>query len=200
MLNKLIIDPSSRNSIFVLRDALSTEISPIIKSGRPVVVLCIGTDRSTGDSLGPLIGDKLKFLIRDKVYLYGNLENPVHAKNLSEIIGEIYAKYKDPFVIAIDACLGSLQNVGKVVIDGKPLCPGAAMSKDLPRVGDLSITGVVNISGAMEFMVLQNTRLFTVMQLAEVISRGLYHSIIKTIGGRKSTSILENKLTENIEA
>lgn len=200
MLNKLVIDPLSKNSIFVLRDALSNEISPIIKSGRPVVVLCIGTDRSTGDSLGPLVGDKLKFLIRDKVYLYGNLENPVHAKNLSDIISEIYTRYDEPFIIAIDACLGSLQNVGKVIIDGKPLSPGSAMNKDLPKIGDLSITGIVNISGAMEFMVLQNTRLFTVMQLAEVISRGLYHSIIKTIGGRKSTSILENKLTENIEA
>jgi hypothetical protein len=38
------------------------------------------------------------------------------------------------------------------------------------------------------------------MQLAEVISRGLYHSIIKTIGGKKSNSILQNKLNENIEA
>lgn len=200
MLNKLIVDPLSKDSIFKLRDALSNEISPIIKSGRSVIVLCIGTDRSTGDSLGPLVGDKLKFLIRDKVYLYGNLEHPVHAKNLSEIINEIYTKFESPFVIAIDACLGSLQNVGKVIIEGKPLCPGSAMNKDLPKIGDLSITGIVNISGAMEFMVLQNTRLFTVMQLAEVISRGLYHSIIKTIGGRKSNNILQNKLIENIEA
>lgn len=200
MLNKLIIDPSSKNSIFILRDALSSEISPIIKSGRDVIVLCIGTDRSTGDSLGPLVGDKLKFLIRDKVFLYGNLENPVHAKNLSEVINEIYTKYENPFIIAIDACLGSLQNVGKIIIEGKPLSPGSAMNKDLPKIGNLSITGIVNISGAMEFMVLQNTRLFTVMQLAEVISRGLYHSIIKILGGRKSTSIHQDKLAENIEA
>lgn len=200
MLDKLIVDPSLNDSIFKLRDALSNEISPIIKSGRPVVVLCIGTDRSTGDSLGPLVGDKLKFLIRDKVYLYGNLEHPVHAKNLCETINEIYTKLENPFVIAIDACLGSLQNVGKVIIEGKPLCPGSAMNKDLPKIGDLSITGIVNISGAMEFMVLQNTRLFTVMQLAEMISRGLYHSIIKTIGGRKSTSVPDRNLMENMEA
>jgi hypothetical protein len=74
------------------------------------------------------------------------------------------------------------------------------MNKALPKVGNLSITGIVNISGAMEFMVLQNTRLFTVMQLAEVISRGLYHSIIKTIGGRKSNPILQNKISEDLEA
>ncbi|KEI09519.1 DUF1256 domain-containing protein, partial [Clostridium novyi] len=58
----------------------------------------------------------------------------------------------------------------------------AAMNKDLPKVGDLSITGIVNISGTLEFMVLQNTRLYTVMYLANIISQGIYHSILKTIG------------------
>ena len=27
--------------------------------GQPIVVMCIGSDRSTGDSLGPLVGYKL---------------------------------------------------------------------------------------------------------------------------------------------
>ena len=37
-----------------------------------VVILCIGTDRSTGDSLGPLIGYKLKEMqqkARDRFYV-----------------------------------------------------------------------------------------------------------------------------------
>ncbi len=197
MINKLIIDSSSKNCILKLRDTLSKEIYPIVESKRPIIILCIGTDRSTGDSLGPLVGDKLKFLVRDRVSLYGNLQNPVHAKNLCEIINEVNNKFKDPFIIAIDACLGSIQNVGKVVVDSNPLQPGSAMNKDLPKVGDLSITGIVNISGAMEFMVLQNTRLFIVMQIAEVISKGLYHSILKTIGGKKTTSIFNDTLVEN---
>lgn len=29
-------------------------------AGRPLVTVCIGTDRSTGDSLGPLVGTKLE--------------------------------------------------------------------------------------------------------------------------------------------
>ena len=61
------------------------------------------------------------------------------------------------------------------------------MNKDLPSVGDLSITGIVNISGTLEFMVLQNTRLYTVMQLADTISKGIYHSVIKTVGGKKNS-------------
>lgn len=188
MNDKYEIDSKESNSSLQLRDILYEELLPIVKENRPIIFLCIGTDRSTGDSLGPLVGDKLKFLVRDRVILYGNLESPVHAKNLCEILNEINIHFSNPFIIAIDACLGSIQNIGKIFIEKKPLCPGAAMNKDLPQVGNISITGIVNISGALEFMVLQNTRLYTVMLLADVISKGLYHCILKTIGGKKLTS------------
>ncbi|WP_139906231.1 spore protease YyaC [Clostridium thermarum] len=183
--SKTIIDSSEPKSPFLLRDLLFEYIKPEAKIGRDIVFLCIGTDRSTGDSLGPLVGEKLKFLSRDKVSVYGNLQFPVHAKNLVETLEKIHTNHVNPYIIAVDACLGSIHNVGKIMIDTKPLTPGAAMNKNLPEVGNLSITGVVNISGALEFMVLQNTRLYTVMQLADVISRGLYHSILKTVGGKR---------------
>ena len=199
MIDKVILDSMSRDCTFKLRDVISQYIFPIAKSARPIIILCIGTDRSTGDSLGPLVGNKLNFLIRNKIHIYGSLECPVHAKNLCETIDKINISYTNPYIIAIDACLGSLQNVGKIIVEEKPLSPGAAMNKDLPKVGDLSITGVVNISGAFEFMVLQNTRLYTVMTLADAISKGLYHSILKTLGGRKFDSIYDDFNIKDVE-
>ena len=184
MPDKVIINSDENESIYTLRDTLSNLLLPVVKQNRPVVFLCIGTDRSTGDSLGPLVGDKLKFLVRNQVVLYGNLEYPIHAKNLKETLDNIYCIYNNPYIIAIDACLGNIQNIGKIYVENKPLQPGSAVNKDLPPVGDLSITGIVNISGALEFMVLQNTRLYTVMHLADIISKGIYHSILKTIGGK----------------
>lgn len=188
MVKKITFDALSENCIYNIREVVSKELIQVIKDNRDIVILCIGTDRSTGDSLGPIVGDKLKFLVRDHVFLYGNLENPVHAKNISEINSLIIKNHSNPYIIAIDASLGNLQDVGKVVIESKPLSPGLALNKNLPAIGHLSITGVVNISGSLEFMVLQNTRLYIVMKLAEVISSGVYHSILKTIGGRKSHS------------
>lgn len=188
MITKTVIDSTEIKSIFIIRDTLSKEISSVIKQDRPVVFLCIGTDRSTGDSLGPLVGDKLAFLVRNRIFLYGNLESPVHAKNLSSTIIKIKKVYNNPYIIAIDASLGNVQSVGNIIIESKPLFPGSAVHKNLPPIGDLSITGIVNISGTLEFMVLQNTRLFTVMHLADIISKGIYHSIIKTTGGGKSSS------------
>lgn len=182
MIERTIFNCEDSNSIFQIRDCLSKEIINILKNNREIIILCIGTDRSTGDSLGPLVGDKLKFLLRNKIILLGNLENPVHAKNISKALRKIKSSYSNPYIIAIDACLGSVQNVGNIIIESKPIFPGSAMNKNLPPVGDLSITGIVNVSGALEFMVLQNTRLFTVMKIADIISKGLYHSIIKTMG------------------
>lgn len=203
---KYVLDSMKMESIYELRDLLSEKMISIIKSKRQIIFLCIGTDRSTGDSLGPLIGDKLKNLITDQFVLYGTLEHPVHAKNLCDVINEINNRYYNPYIIAIDACLGKLQNIGNIIIEEKPLSPGAALNKQLPKVGDLSITGVVNISGSLEFMVLQNTRLYTVMCLAEVISKGIYHSILKTVGNRKISNFdhllnfLENNSKKQIKS
>ncbi len=188
MVKKVILDALSDNCVYKIREIVSTELVEAIKENREIIILCVGTDRSTGDSLGPIVGDKLKFLVRDKVFIYGNLEKPVHAKNISQTNDFILQNHNNPYIIAVDASLGSLQNVGNIIIESKPLYPGSALNKNLPGVGNLSITGIVNISGSLEFMVLQNTRLYIVMKLAETISSGLYHSILKTIGGRKSSS------------
>lgn len=56
------------------------------KNKRGVVFLCIGTDRSTGDSLGPLIGYKLRQMRLPKTTVFGTLERPVHAMNLERYL------------------------------------------------------------------------------------------------------------------
>ena len=128
--------------------------------------------------------------------MYGNLENPVPAKNIKDTLKAIKKRFKCPYIIAIDACLGSLDNVGKIIIEKKPIYPGMAVNKDLPPVGDLSIMGVVNVSGNLEFMVLQNTRLYTVMTIANTIYRGIHHYALKSLGSKNPSinSILENIL------
>lgn len=146
---------------------------------RKIVIVCIGTDRSTGDALGPLIGSKLSSrLDEEKAAVYGTLENPVHAVNLQETIDEIKQNYQDPFVIAVDACLGQLSSVGLVTLGNGPLRPGAGVNKVLPEVGNIHLTGIVNVGGFMEYFVLQNTRLSVVMRMADCIADGLTQAVL----------------------
>lgn len=172
-------DSSSPTAYMKIRDYLLSELQPILKNNIPIIFICIGTDRSTGDSLGPLVGYKLKFLSRNNIHIYGTLDSPIHSKNLLDVLNTINMNFNNPYIVAIDSCLGSLCNIGKVFIEKKPLSPGLALNKNLPQVGEMSITGIVNISGNFEFLVLQNTRLSTVMTLADVISKGIYHFTLK---------------------
>ncbi|MEH7375935.1 spore protease YyaC [Neobacillus drentensis] len=157
---------------------LAEELLAVIPSltKRPIVFVCIGTDRSTGDSLGPLVGTLLEEKGIRSFYVYGTLDEPIHAVNLSEKLKEIQAKHDDPYIIGIDACLGRIKNVGVIQLGNGPVKPGAGVNKELPAVGDIHITGIVNVSGFMEFFVLQNTRLNLVMRMAKTIANGIYQA------------------------
>lgn len=169
------IDACSPNAAYDLSAEVFKMINDLDSAYKEMVVLCIGTDRSTGDCLGPLVGYKLNSLYNCKgVSIFGTLDSPVHAKNLSLYIDEIYSSFSDPFIIAVDASLGKSENVGKIKLFKGPLFPGSGVNKTLTSIGDISITGIVNISGYMEYMVLQNTRLSVVMRMADTIAHGLY--------------------------
>lgn len=174
------IDSLTPNSYLDIKNYLYDNLKNIVLENRTIIFLCIGTDRCTGDSLGPLVGYNLKSCIPKGIfYIYGTLETPVHSKNIETIINNIYSNFKNPYIVAIDASLGSVKNIGKVFVAKKPLQPGLALNKNLPSVGDISITGIVNIGGNFEFLVLQNTRLYVVMNLVETIYRGIFHFILK---------------------
>lgn len=142
---------------------------------KDIVVVCIGTDRSTGDALGPLTGSLLMRRKQRNFSILGTLEKPVHAKNLNETLANIHETFDHPFIIAVDACLGQPSSVGSITIGTGALKPGAALNKDLQPIGDLYLTGIVNIGGYMDYMVLQSTRLHLVMSMAQIIADALHY-------------------------
>lgn len=139
-----------------------------------IAVVCIGTDRSTGDSLGPLVGSSLRKFHSASFDVYGSLEDPVHAMNLDETMERLYWSTANPFVIGVDACLGNAANVGTVLVGEGPLYPGSGVGKKLPPVGDIHLSGIVNIGGFMELALLQSTRLYLVTRMSELIARSLH--------------------------
>lgn len=163
---------SQPNVIYDLATSIRNIVQTATTEGYELVVLCIGTDRSTGDALGPLTGTKLKMLNLFP-HIYGTLDEPVHATNLENRLTSINTSFSRPFVIAVDACLGKLENVGCVTLGHGAVKPGAAVKKDLPAVGNAYITGIVNVGGFMEHMVLQSTRLNLVMKMADTIAHSI---------------------------
>jgi len=142
---------------------------------RPIIILCIGSDRYIGDALGPLVGSYLKE--NTPFIVYGSLENPVHAGNLVEVIQIIKEHHHQPIIIAVDACLGNHNEIGNLEIWEGGLEAGIAVGNKLPSVGNISIIGVVNSSGVLGYLDLQSTPLSIVMRLSRCIGRALEEAI-----------------------
>jgi putative sporulation protein YyaC len=183
------IEACSPNAVYNLSSEIIKIINELDAPFKDVIVLCIGTDRSTGDCLGPLVGYKLTSIYNCKdVHIFGTLDLPVHAKNLYPCIEDIYSTFLNPLVIAVDASLGRSENIGKINLFKGPLYPGSGVNKALKSIGDISITGIVNISGYMEYMVLQNTRLSVVMNMADIIAHSLYRGLHTILSRNNDTT------------
>lgn len=153
-----------------LREALHSvsEKNSLGRADIPVV-LCIGTDRIIGDCLGPLVGTMLCRDAGEALSVYGTLQNTVHALNLPEAIAQIKKKHPRRMILAVDASLGSMNQVGSVFVRPGCLRPGAGVSKNLPEIGDVSITGICNSESSRPYLDLQTARLSTVSAMADRI-------------------------------
>lgn len=176
----LSVDINKPHALLMFTEYFGSALQQLYKdSYHHIVILCIGTDRSTGDCLGPLVGYKMGLTRYQNVFVHGTLDKPVHAKNLQETIQHIRDYYYRPFIIAVDACLGKPERVGTISIGEGALHPGAGVNKTLPEIGHLHIVGIVNFGGFMEYMILQNTRLNLVMKMADTITNGIQYNLWK---------------------
>ena len=74
-MNNFFVDSDISHADEKISDYLFYNLKDIYLSNRPIIFLCIGTDRSTGDSLGPIVGHKLRNLKITNIFIYGSLSN-----------------------------------------------------------------------------------------------------------------------------
>lgn len=134
--------------------------------GERPVILCIGSDRVTGDCLGPLVGELL-LAFDVNAYVYGSLSFPVTALNINHVVAAIKLKHSGSKILAIDSSVGKKEDVGKLSIIKGSLKPGSADGKKLPPVGDVAITATVTDSSLLP---LSSVRLGDVYRLARKIA------------------------------
>lgn len=152
-----------------------------------VVFACVGTDRSTGDALGPLVGERLRSLGCPTDDVLGTLADPLHALNLERRFRALAEAAPDARVIAVDAALGREADVGTLSVRAGGIRPGLGVGKELDEVGHIAVTATVNVSGTdMDAQVLQSTRLFLVQRLAQSIGLGLWLATNPDLGGAGS--------------
>lgn len=121
-----------------------------------IVIMCIGSDKVSGDSLGPTVGTLLINNINVNAYVYGKLGKTINSKNINEYVYFIKSRHKEATIIAIDACMGKREEIGSIKMSYNGIAAGLAVGRKAERVGDIGIVGVVaeesmdNLNSLME--------------------------------------------------
>lgn len=168
-------------------DSVSGAIKSCNKKGQKPIIVCIGSDLVLGDSLGPLIGT---MLIKRNVpaYVYGTLNSPITAKEISCAKIHLKMLHPDSFAIAIDAAVGNSEDIGLIKVSNKGLKPGLGVDKNLGVLGDCSVIGVVAERSLQNYNLFNLTRLNLIYKMAEKIADGVEKFLTEYYAENKITA------------
>jgi len=107
----------------------------LMRSAARIDVICIGTPRVVGDSVGPRVGSLLKAAgLPDRIKIIGCMDEPVRRGN---IVSMLMSLRNDTLLVCVDAALSN--NFPAINIRTGPMHPGVAVSDELPKLGDVSV-------------------------------------------------------------
>ncbi|TYP70318.1 DUF1256 domain-containing protein [Paenibacillus methanolicus] len=165
-----------------------------IASRHPVpeqlAIVCIGTDRSTGDSYGPWVGTLLAE--RGWNNVIGTIAAPCDADRYGSLIA---ALPPGKVVIAIDAGLGKPESVGGYLVADGPLHPARATGGYLAPVGDYSIGGIVGPLSAKPYWSLQRASLHQVIRMARDTADAIHQAWAPHSAGEMSAEAENPSIT-----
>ena len=150
--------------------------------GAAPVILCIGSDLSVGDSLGPVTGTKLKQALAGlNCYVYGTLAKPITAHEVKYMNEFLALTHPSSPVIAIDAAVGNAGDIGLIKVAKRGLHPGSGANKRLNKVGDVSIMGIIAEQSVFNYSLFSATRLNVVYKMSEIIAEGVSSFVLEYI-------------------
>lgn len=163
------------------------------------VIVCVGSDLSVGDSLGPVTGTKLAEKLRGQnVYVYGTLAKPITAHEVKYMSSFLQNTHPSSPVIAIDAAVGVAGDIGLIKLANHPLAPGSGANKRLNKIGDVSILGIVAEKSLFNYSLFSATRLNVIYKMSEIIAEGVslfIQDCIQSIALRSQLSCAERVAT-----
>lgn len=148
-----------------------------------VVILCIGTNKLIGDSIGPVVGQKLKEeKIQESVLIYGDMQENVNFKNARQIIKNIFKSYEKPFIITIDSALGTQPMINKIIVNKGIIRIGKSLGRSICYPSHITIKGVVGENKNTfdgNIKILKKVEPKLICELADIMVEGLKQEIDK---------------------
>lgn len=149
-----------------------------------VLFLCIGSEKISGDSLGPIVGTLLREKYKLPYPVIGCEDMPVNGVNIDKYRKYVHRFFPAHRIIAIDAALGGIGDIGDIRYREGGVRAGGALGLNNSPVGELAILGVVGERGGEPMQTLLNTPFEKVVMLAERIAQA-----INEVFGQSSLSV-----------
>lgn len=138
-----------------------------------VLFLCIGSEKISGDSLGPIVGTLLREKYKLPYPVIGCEDMPVNGINIDKYKKYVHRFFPSHRIIAIDAALGEREDIGNIRYRDGGVRAGGALGLHNPPVGELAILGVVGEKGGEPMQTLLNAPFDRVVSLAERIAQAI---------------------------
>ena len=150
------------------RKYLSDTLKAYLKE--PFVALCIGSDKSISDSLGPFCGMFLRKY--SNIPVHGTLEKPVHRANLAFTMDVIRLLHPKHTVLAVDAAFGIRDLSGSIMFIEDGVIPASEFESVDYKAGDIAVIGVTDYPGSDRDW-LNKVRISTVYDMAQMIAMSI---------------------------
>lgn len=143
-----------------------------------IIFLCIGTNRIIGDCFGPLVGSRLKNLLKERknIKIIGDMNFPVNSRNIYKTLRLINYKYKDSYIVAIDSAISDFDIIGNIFVTDNGINLASGINKSLIKIGDIGIKACVgskNKDKNENIKVLGNVSKTFIDNLSNVVSLGI---------------------------
>ena len=138
---------------------------------KPIIV-CVGTDITIGDCLGPIVGTMLSKRGID-AFIYGKLSATVTAKEVAPIKEFIAKTHPNAKTLVIDAAIGEKEDLWTIKLSPSAIRPGLGANKLLPALGNANVIGIVAEKSSANYSFMNLTRLSPVYEMAKTIADGV---------------------------
>lgn len=144
-----------------------------------ILFLCIGSEKISGDSLGPMVGTLLKEKYKVPYPVIGTEEHPVNGINISRYKEHIKKYFPTHKIVAIDAALGEEKDLWSIRFREGGIKAGGAVGTNNTMIGDVGILGVVGEKGVNAMQTLLNASFPSVVNLAERIANTILDVFVR---------------------
>lgn len=185
--NKINVVEMVRGKEKYVVNNLAFKLLSYLKYDLDFIVLCVGSSKCIGDSLGCVVGSLLKYKYKIPNFCYGDFECNVSGANIEHYLDIINKYHFDKKVVVIDSVVGSSVDVGSVNVRYGGIMPRSAIDNSYDVVGDVAITGVVSC-GLNVGAELLSVKHCDIMEMAEMIAGAIceYRRLVKNLNYVKS--------------